>query len=80
MYAIAQWLRRIGIGLLGVLAVATLAGSAYEMWARHRVAAEFPAPGILVDIGGRRIHLDCRGSGAPIVVFESGLEDRKSVV
>jgi pimeloyl-ACP methyl ester carboxylesterase len=74
MYAIAHWLRRIGIGLLGLLAVATLAGSAYEMWARHRGAAEFPAPGILVDIGGRRIHLDCRGAGAPIVVFESGLD------
>jgi pimeloyl-ACP methyl ester carboxylesterase len=74
MYAIAHWLRRIGIGVLVVLAAATLAGSAYEMWARHRAAAEFPAPGILVDIGGRRIHLDCRGTGAPIVVFESGLD------
>lgn len=74
MYALAHWLKRIGIGLLVVLASATLAGSAYEMWARDRVAAEFPAPGILVDIGGRRIHLDCRGAGAPIVVFESGLD------
>lgn len=74
MYAIAHWLKRIGIGLVMVLATAVLAGSAYEAWARHRAAAEFPAPGILVDIGGRRIHLDCRGSGAPLVVFESGLD------
>lgn len=74
MYVIAHWLRRIGIGVVIVLATAVLAGSVYEMWARHRVAAEFPAPGILVDIGGRRIHLDCRGTGAPIVVFESGLD------
>lgn len=69
-----RWLKRIGIGVLVVLAAAILAGSAYEMWARQRVAAEFPAPGALVDIGGRRIHLDCRGSGAPIVVFEAGLD------
>lgn len=69
-----RWLKRIGIGILVVLATTVLAGCAYEMWARHRVATEFPAPGKLVDIGGRRIHLDCRGTGTPIVVFESGLD------
>lgn len=69
-----RWLKRIGIGVLAVLAAAVLIGSAYELWARHRVKAEFPAPGTLVDIGGRRIHLDCRGTGTPIVVFESGLD------
>jgi pimeloyl-ACP methyl ester carboxylesterase len=69
-----RWLKRIGIGVLAVLALAILTGAAYEIRARQRVAAEFPARGALVDIGGRRIHLDCRGSGAPIVVFESGLD------
>lgn len=36
-----------------------------------------PAPlGILVDIGGgQRLHLNCRGTGAPAVVFESGAGD-----
>jgi pimeloyl-ACP methyl ester carboxylesterase len=67
-------LKRIGIGVVAVLAAAILAGAAYELWARQRVAAEFPARGVLVDIGGRRIHLDCRGNGSPIVVFESGLD------
>ena len=34
------------------------------------------APGILVDIGdGQRLHLNCAGSGAPVVVFESGAGD-----
>ena len=69
-----RWLKRIGLGILVVLAAAVLAGCAYEMWARHRVAAEFPPPGTLVDVGGRRMHLDCRGSGTPTVVFESGLD------
>jgi pimeloyl-ACP methyl ester carboxylesterase len=69
-----RWLKRIGIGIAGLLVLATVSGSIYEMWSRHRVAAEFPAPGALVDIGGRRIHLDCRGTGTPIVVFESGLD------
>ena len=69
-----RWLKRIGLGVLALLAAAILSGTAYEMWARQRIAAEFPPRGTLVDIGGRRIHLDCRGSGAPIVVFESGLD------
>ena len=69
-----RWLKRIGIGILALLVAAVLIGTAYEMSARHRIAAEFAPPGKLVDIGGRRIHLDCRGAGAPIVVFESGLD------
>ena len=31
-----------------------------------------PPPGQLVDIGGRRLHLQCTGSGTPTVVVESG--------
>ena len=69
-----RWLKRIGIGILALLVAAVLSGAAYEMWMRHRIAAEFAPPGKLVDIGGRRIHLDCRGAGAPTVVFESGLD------
>jgi pimeloyl-ACP methyl ester carboxylesterase len=69
-----RWLKRIGIGIVALLAAAMLAGFTYEMWARHASAAEFPPRGMLVDIGGRRIHLDCRGTGVPIVVFESGLD------
>ena len=30
------------------------------------------APGRLVDIGGRKLHLNCTGSGSPTVVLESG--------
>jgi pimeloyl-ACP methyl ester carboxylesterase len=31
-----------------------------------------PAPGRLVDIGGRKLHLDCSGSGSPTIIFEAG--------
>ena len=30
-------------------------------------------PGRLIDIGGRRLHLNCTGNGSPVVVAESGL-------
>jgi pimeloyl-ACP methyl ester carboxylesterase len=32
-------------------------------------------PGVLVDIGGQRIHLHCTGSGSPTVLLESGTGD-----
>jgi pimeloyl-ACP methyl ester carboxylesterase len=31
-----------------------------------------PAPGRLVDIGGRRLHVNCSGSGSPTVILEAG--------
>jgi pimeloyl-ACP methyl ester carboxylesterase len=34
--------------------------------------AEPPPTGELLDLGGRRLHLDCKGSGSPTVVVENG--------
>ncbi|HMC20998.1 MAG TPA: alpha/beta hydrolase, partial [Thermoanaerobaculia bacterium] len=31
-----------------------------------------PAPGKMVDIGGRKLHLHCTGSGTPAVIVENG--------
>ena len=31
-----------------------------------------PAPGRLVDVGGRRLHLHCMGSGSPTGIIEAG--------
>jgi pimeloyl-ACP methyl ester carboxylesterase len=66
---------RAGLAAVAALvAAAALAGAAYEQIGRYRAARDFPAPGKLIDIGGgRRIQLDCRGTGSPIVVFEAGL-------
>jgi pimeloyl-ACP methyl ester carboxylesterase len=33
------------------------------------------APGKMVDVGGYKLYLDCRGEGSPTVVLESGLDD-----
>jgi hypothetical protein len=30
------------------------------------------APGRLVDVGGRKLHLHCTGSGSPTIVMEAG--------
>jgi len=62
------------LGILTLIALATIVGVIYEISGRRQAAQEYPPPGKLVDIGGRRIQLDCRGAGSPTVVFESGLD------
>lgn len=64
----------IGLGILGLFIVLLIVGVIYENLGRRNAAQNFPPPGKLVDIGGRHIQLDCRGSGSPTVVFQSGLD------
>jgi pimeloyl-ACP methyl ester carboxylesterase len=66
--------RDIRFVLLLSIIISTIFGAVYESISRSRTANEFPVIGKLVDIGGRRIQLDCRGVGRPTVVFESGLD------
>lgn len=35
--------------------------------------ADPPAPGVLIDVGGYRLHIACEGYGSPTVVFDAGL-------
>lgn len=59
--------------IAGVVVCAAVAGVAWEHVAQRGTLRDFPPPGAMVDAGGARIQLDCRGSGAPTVVFETGL-------
>ena len=43
--------------------------------AKARLAAKYPAPGKLVDVGGYRLHINSQGQGGPTVVMESGNGD-----
>jgi pimeloyl-ACP methyl ester carboxylesterase len=58
----------------GILVAAAVVGSASEAVIREKVSHKYPPTARLVDIGGRKIHLDCRGAGSPTVVLESGLD------
>ncbi len=58
--------------LLGA-ALLLVAGAVYESLAEARFARRYPPPGRLVDIGGRRLHILCKGSApGPTVVVEQG--------
>jgi pimeloyl-ACP methyl ester carboxylesterase len=67
-----RWLRRIALLAAALISLAAAVGTAYETYERARTWSEFPPMGRLVDIGGRKLQLDCRGTGSPVVVFESG--------
>lgn len=67
-------LKRIGLVVGAGLVLLLATGVVWEQVERREVAAAYPAPGRLVDIGGRRMQIECRGSGSPTVVFETGLD------
>lgn len=60
-----------------LLAALILAGPAPAQTTDAAPPAAFarpPAPGALIDIGGRRLHILCKGEGeGPVVIFEAGL-------
>ena len=58
------------------LGAATLAAAVAISASGVAATAEAPVPtGRLVKIGGHQVHFDCRGTGKPTVVVESGLGD-----
>lgn len=74
-----RWIKRIALVIGGLIVAAVLVGAGYEQIMRWRAVREFPAQGRLLDIGGRHMQIDCRGSGAPTVVFEAGLDTMGSL-
>ena len=68
-----RWTRRLLIALTGLVLLAALCGAVYDGFATRRALAATPPPGRLVDIGTHRLHIWCTGSGAPLVVLETGL-------
>ena len=71
---ITRWSKRIALAIACLVVILVGTGASVEAVMRARSARAFPAPGRMVDIGGRRLQLDCRGAGSPTVVFESGLD------
>lgn len=76
---IFRWLKRIGIVLVVLIVCVTLFGAGYEYVVRRNAQVTYPPPGEMVDIGGRKMHLDCRGSGSPTVILEAGLDSNGSL-
>jgi protein-S-isoprenylcysteine O-methyltransferase Ste14/pimeloyl-ACP methyl ester carboxylesterase len=58
------------LSCLALVIAIPIAGLIYEAYADAKAAQEFPSPGMMVDVGGHRLHLVCIGNGEPTVIFE----------
>jgi pimeloyl-ACP methyl ester carboxylesterase len=75
-----RWAMRTFVGAIALIGFTVMVGASYEGVMRRRAVRDFPAPGVMVDVDhGRRLQLDCRGSGSPTVVFEAGLDNNGSL-
>ena len=70
-----HWLRIIvrSVFILVILLAAT--GFVYENISEARDRRFHPMPGLRVDVGGYKLHINCTGQGTPMVVLDSGLGD-----
>ena len=68
-----RWMKRIFLGLLALVILLTAVGAIYEALGRKSAREKYPPRGKMVDIGGRQMHIDCRGTGSPTVILEAGL-------
>jgi pimeloyl-ACP methyl ester carboxylesterase len=68
----------VAVGILLGVGIDVIRAGGPSAWLAHRgVPPTYEARGILVPVAGatRSVYLDCRGSGSPTVIFESGLGD-----
>jgi pimeloyl-ACP methyl ester carboxylesterase len=66
-------MRRLLLIAVAVVLSIPLAGASYEALASAHDAGTYPAPGVLVDVDGRRMHLNCVGEGSPTIILDAGL-------
>jgi pimeloyl-ACP methyl ester carboxylesterase len=74
-----SWFRRFAVSLLIVLVLLAVAGVLYQNISEARDRRFNPMEGRLVDVDGRKMHVDCAGDstvkGSPTVILDSGLGD-----
>jgi pimeloyl-ACP methyl ester carboxylesterase len=69
------WARRFFISALALLLVIAVITLLLGTKAKADLIAQYPPTGQMVDVGGYRLHIDCRGNRSPTVVMEAGLTD-----
>jgi pimeloyl-ACP methyl ester carboxylesterase len=68
-----KWLVRIVVGFVALIALLLATGYGYERVSAARDARRFDPPGQMVDVGGYRLNILCKGDApGPTVVLEAG--------
>lgn len=70
-----SWLIRILllIIILVIVLIITTVIVAYN--ARSKLIADYPAPGLLIEVNEHQLHLRCMGQGSPTIIMEAGLNE-----
>ncbi|MCP4417730.1 MAG: alpha/beta hydrolase [Chloroflexi bacterium] len=63
---------RMGAGLLiGLLFVIGI-GIVFEGRKETAVSTQYPAPGQIIEVEGRNMHINCTGTGSPTIILDAG--------
>jgi pimeloyl-ACP methyl ester carboxylesterase len=71
---IKKSLKRISLGIAGLVMLLLITGITYEYASRFVAERNFSPEGELIEVGGHSLHLLKQGNSGPTVVFESGLD------
>ncbi len=61
------------IAVFCIVAAAVALGVLYQAIGLRRSRRQFTPSGVLIDVGGHRLHAICRGQGSPVVLLESAI-------
>src|SRR5690349_6603941 len=68
------WPRRVPLLLIVAAVLFVGVGAIYQAIATEHDKRAYPTPAQLVNVGGHRLHIACRGSGSPTVVLEAAAD------
>lgn len=70
---VARLVVAVGLGLALGVGIDVVRSGGWTGWlARHGLLSPYAALGERIDVGGRSLYIDCRGTGSPTVVLEAG--------
>jgi len=70
---------RMVLSIVVVLSTVVVASTTYNAIVVHHFWSQHPAPGRIVDVDGHGMHIDCTGSGSPVLVLEAGGQNDSSI-
>jgi pimeloyl-ACP methyl ester carboxylesterase len=73
MIGILKIFKWFAIGLVSLIILTLVGGRTYQVVSESDDLARYPAPGELVAVDDRMMHINCAGQGSPTVIFELGV-------
>jgi pimeloyl-ACP methyl ester carboxylesterase len=69
-HRVMDWLKRGFIRVSIFIFVLAIAGMIYQTAATESDQRKYPPPGVLVNVGGYKMHIYCMGEGSPTIILD----------